>query len=243
MFTKRFIPIFVDTYANDIDVIYKMTRKLPFFFITALDVYNLLIEKYPDSRARFMPLSVSDKWRLAEVPVKDIDVIQIGRRSEILHNYMLKYCEKHPRVNYVYLDSKKSWEYISTVSGSVGKLETREAFMSMLRRARISLTSTPGIETGRFGAVDFFTPRFFESAVCYCHMIGHYTENKEAEYLNISSVCDNPRNYDEFESAVDRYLSEKEFTGKEAMETFIDANLTSKRAVTFWKVYKESCNK
>lgn len=240
---RRFIPIFLDCYAEEIDVIYKMTKRLPFYFVTAWDIYDLIKRRYPDSKVYFSPLSVSDKWRTDNIPYKDIDVIQIGRRSELLHNYMLKYCEKHPEVNYVYLDSKQSWNYISTINGNMGKFETRDDFMNMLRHARISLTSTPGIETGRFGKIDFFTPRFFESAICYCHMIGHYTENKEAEMLNIASVCDNPKSYEEFEKAVDKYLQETEFSGRTELETFIDSNVTSRRANQVWKVYRDYLEK
>lgn len=239
---KRFIPIFLDCYAEEIDVIYQMTKKLPFYFVTAWDIYDLIKKKYPDSNVYFSPLSVSDKWRTSDIPEKDIDVIQIGRRSELLHEYMLKYCEKNPQVNYVYLDSKQSWDYISTVNGNMGKLETRDVFMKMLRRARISLTSSPGIETGRFGKIDFFTPRFFESAICYCHMVGHYTENKEAELLNIKSVCDNPKSYEEFEKSVDKYLGETEFAGRAELEAFIDSNVTSKRARQVWDIFQTYLN-
>lgn len=229
---KNMIPIFLDVYECDTDVIIKMTKKLPFYFVTAFATYELIKKKAPDSKVFFMPLSISDRWISKDVPSKDIDVIQMGRRSSTLHEYMLQYCQIYPNVNYVYLESKKTWHYISTIHGDMGTLDTRGDYMNMLKRAKVSLVSTPGIETHRFGEFDFFTPRFYESAACYCLMIGRYTENEEAKRIEIKSVCPNIRNYNEFEYYISCYLHEglSDFN-KYLLYQFSKKNATSQRAM------------
>ena len=227
---KGFIPIFTDVYDYEIDVIHRMTKQLPFYFVTIMDIYDKLKSKYPACKVQYMPLSVSDKW-VGNMPEKSIDVIQIGRKSKYLHEIMLKYCESHPSVDYMYMDyhtELQTWGYFSTKRGYVGVLETRDQFMEALRSAKVSLVSTPGIETGRFGNIDFFTPRFFESAASYCWMLGHYTENNEAKYLEINTVCPNIRDYKEFEKYLDLYLSQQ--IEKDKVEYFLSKNKTSCRA-------------
>ena len=238
---KNMIPIFLDAYESDTDVIIRMTRKLPFFFVTAYDTYKEIKRKDPSSKVQFMPLSISDRWVDEEVYEKDIDVIQMGRRSETLHQYMIKYCENHPNVNYVYLESKKTWNYTSTTLGSMGTLDTRDEFMNMLRRARVSLVSTPGIETQRFGSFDFFTPRFFESSAAGCMMIGRYTENEESDLLDVNSVCSNVKSQKEFDDILDNML-EVGLTEEriQAIKTFTDRNVTSKRAIQILETIKSA---
>lgn len=233
---KHLIPVFLDAYEEDVPIIIKMTKNLPFYFVTAYDTYEQIKNVDANNNVKYMPLSIADKWVLNEMPEKDIDVVQVGRRSEYLHDFMMRYCEAHPEVNYVYLESKGSWEYISTTKGNIGRLDSREQFMRILQKSKVSLVSTPGIETGRFGNIDFFTPRFFESAASYCHMIGHYTDNKEAKLLNINSVCPNVFTYEDFSYYLDIYLNEKDFKGEEALKRFVENNKTSKRAEQIEKI-------
>lgn len=238
---KNMIPIYLDAYEEDTDIIIQMTKKLPFFFVTAYDTYESIKKKDLNSRVQFMPLSISDVWITKEIPHKDIDVIQMGRRSDVLHQYMMNYCDMHPNVNYVYLESKKTWNYTSTINGNMGTLDTRDDFMNMLRRAKVSLVSTPGLETQRFGKFDFFTPRFFESAAAWCMMLGRYTENEEADRLNISSVCHNVLDENDFAQVLSTYLSSGihgEY--RTNIELFLKNNCTSVRAKQIYRLIELS---
>lgn len=225
----RFIPIFLDVYEEEAETIFKLTKNLPFYFVTAMDTYRQIKTNHPESPVRFMPLSVADKWVCDKVPRKTIDVIQIGRKSEVLHSYMLKYCEKHPDVNYVYSQGRS---YYSTTRGDIGSCPSRGEFMDLLGSARVSLISTPGVTTHRFGNIDFFTPRIYESLSRFCRVIGHYTDNEEAQVLGIPSICPNVHNQEEF----DRYMTEALEKGDVSDEekgiflSFIRRHTTSTRA-------------
>lgn len=227
--SHRFIPIFIDVYDNESEKIYQLTKKLPFFFVTSMDTYHQIKDVHPDSSVQFMAQSIADKWVTEEVPQKSIDVIQIGRKSDLLHSCMLEYCKKHPAVNYVY---SQNGSFYSTVDGDIGKRSSREEFMALLGSARVCLVSTPGVTTHRFGNVDFFTARIYESAARFCRLIGHYSDNEEAQILGIPSICPNVHHQEEF----DRYMTEALEKGdvsdeeKEIFLSFIRKHTTSARA-------------
>ena len=174
----NFIPIFLDFSIDMVDEIFEATKNLPFFWVTCISIYEKLKEK--TTKVHYIPLSISDKWISQTVKVKDIDVIQFGRKNAILHEYMLNYCKSHPNVEYVFQTSDGSLTYTSTIRGNMGRFDTRVEYMKMISRSRVSLVSTPAIDSGKdFGGIDFFTPRFYESAAQYCHLIGRYTDNSD----------------------------------------------------------------
>lgn len=229
--TQNIIPIFLDFPVRMIDPIIKATAGLPVFFVTCKDIYNILIEK-GTRNVHFMPLSISDKYFADEAPKKTVDVIQFGRKNSVLHDYMLKYCELHPTVDYVFQSGDGTLTYESTTRGNVGKFDTRKEYVDMIKSCRVSLVSTPGCDKGRsgeFGAIDFVTPRFFESAAFYCHMIGRYTDNEETEELELGKVCPNVKSYEEFEKLIDLYLSAADWDWTTQRE-WTRRNLTSVRA-------------
>lgn len=229
--TKNIIPIFLDFPVSMVDPIIEATSSLPVFFVTCKDIYNMLIQKGVKN-VRFMPLSISNKYFTEEIPDKTVDVIQFGRKNSVLHEYMLKYCEVHPDVDYVYQSGDGTLTYESTTRGNVGKFDTRNEYVDMIKSCRVSLVSTPGCDKGRsgeFGNIDFVTPRFFESAAFYCHMIGRYTENDETEELRLGEVCPNVKSYKEFEKLMDLYLGTLDWDWT-AQRDWTKRNLTSERA-------------
>jgi hypothetical protein len=178
-----------------------------------------------------MPFSISDKYIANKIPIKNIDVIQLGRKNPILHQYMLDYCEKYKNIEYVYqICNKGHLEYVSTLRGNIGRYDTRQQYIELLSSCKISLVSTPSVDDSKkFHGIDFVTPRFFESAAFYCYMIGRYTENKETDLLGLSSICTNISSYESFENEISRLLSYKEFKYKDQYDVFLKNNCTSKR--------------
>lgn len=234
LYTKKdYIPIFLDFYASDVDEIIKATEKLPLFYVTSYDVFKIMKQK-GCKNVKYIPLSISDKYVNSEENKKTIDVIQFGRKNKILHEYMLKYCDSHKDVNYVYQTDGEKLTYYSTQNGDIGTFETRAEYFDLMSQCKVSLVSSPAVDGGRdFGeGIDFITPRFYESAANYCYMVGRYTENDETRNLKISTVCDNIKDYQQFEQCLDRYLSDDEFLKKREYEEFLENNKTSKRVET-----------
>ena len=213
-----------------IDEIIKATRYLPAFFVASKDIYNEMKEKGCEN-VYFINQCASDQYFSETVPLKDIDVVQIGRKNPILHQYMLDYCSEHPEVEYIYQGQNASLSYISTTRGDIGRLPGRKEFVDMMRRAKVSIVSTPKCDGSRnvFGGADLVTARFYESAVFYCMMVGRYTDNEETRELELDKICPNIKDYDEFKTIMDQYLS-REDVDKDLYHTFITKHLASNRA-------------
>ena len=228
--TGNIIPIYLDFSRDMVDTILKATEDLPAFFVASKDIYNDLKER-GCRNVYFISQCVSDQYYSDTVPEKKLDVVQIGRKNPVLHEYMLRYSKEHPGVEYIYQSADASLSYISTTRGNIGSLEGRTDFLDVLRSARVSLVSSPKCDGSRdvFGGADLITARFYESAVMYCHMIGRYTDNEESRELELDKVCPNVRDYSEFEALVDRYLDDTDYDWK-AYREFIMRNLASARA-------------
>lgn len=231
--TKNIIPIFLDFPVKTIEQIAYATKELPVFFVTCVDIFNKLNEIGVEN-VRYMPLSIADKHCVENTNTKEksVDVIQFGRKNELLHSFMLHYCEGHPDTEYVYQTTDGSLIYYSTTRGNLGKFDSRSNYLGMIGHSKVSLVSSPGIDKGRseeFGNIDFITPRFYESAALHCHMIGRYTKNAETEMLQLDTVCPYVDSYEELERLLDLYLHEESCDWM-AQEQFIEENKTSKRA-------------
>ncbi|MCR5460251.1 MAG: hypothetical protein K6F51_10165 [Acetatifactor sp.] len=223
------IPIFLDFHTEMIDEIIKATQKLPYFWVTSLEIYKKIREK--TDKVQYIPLSISDKWISHEVPQKDIDVIQFGRKNLVLHDFMINYCKRHPKTEYVYQTADSTLSYVSTKRGNLGKFELRSDYMKMVARCKVSLVSSPGIDNGKnFGGIDFFTPRFYESAAQYCHLIGRFTKNEEADYIGIESVCKLVESEKDFEDEMSKALQTECEKNLVAYKDFLTKNCTSVRA-------------
>lgn len=226
---KGYVPIFLDFAVNMVDEICQATKYLPFYFVTCLDIYNILKSKGSEN-VYYIPLSISDKYFTESVPEKSVDVIQFGRKNSILHEYMMRYCNDHPQVEYVYQSGDGSLTYESTTRGNIGRFDKRKDYFDLMASCRVSLVSSPGKDSSRdFGGIDFITPRFYESAINYCYMLGRYTENEESKLIGIDKVCPHIESYDEFEKNMDMYLKDKDFSKTYEYKEFIKNNVTSKR--------------
>lgn len=234
------IPIFLDFPADMVSEIRRATAKLPFYWVTCMDIYEKLIETGSEN-VHFIPLSISDKYWTGMVPKKSIDVIQFGRKNSKLHEYMLEYCKKRPGTEYVYQTEDGSLTYVSTTRGNLGRFDQREEYFQMMSSCRVSLVSSPGKDNSRdFGGIDFITPRFYESAVNYCYMIGRYTDNEESRATGINNVCPCIENYSEFETILEAYLNKKSFEQKDVFDAFIKMNVTSERAKMIMETVKRN---
>ena len=231
-FAGNTIPIYLDVWSDDLPEIVRQTKNLPIYFVTSYCAYEMLQEKFHEEKCVYLPLSVSDRYvDQVKSSHKDIDILQLGRKNRKLHEWALEYTKEHADVDYVYQTQDGSLTYESTVHGNIGRFDTREAFMSILSRARVSLVSSPAFDDGRdFGkGFDFFTPRFFESAAMGCYMLGRYSMNQEAEKLKIASVCPFVTNQVQFVDLLEERLQTMSFLQDAAYKGFVEANRTSKR--------------
>lgn len=239
---KSIIPIYLDVSENDFEHIIYETQKLPVYFVTALETCNRLRKLTGNNKCEYIPLSVSDMYVTDTPPSKYRDVIQLGRKNNKLHQYMLNLCEESPDIEYIYQvkDTNNKYSYYSTQKGNIGSHSTRQEFISLLQSAKVSLLSTPSIdENKKFGNLDFFTPRFYESAVFFCKMVGRYSINQEAEILGIQNICVNVNDYNTFKDCILNALNQSDNIDINKYTDFIEKNKTSERIKQIMKLLKK----
>lgn len=227
------IPVFLDVWSDfNIEEVVRRTKGFRLFYVTSRDVYNRVKATSPQSNVHYMPLSVADKYHSENFSAyrnKTIDVLHSSRKNPVLHEYMMQYADKHSGLDYVY---KENGEYISTLRGNIGRCLSREDYMNLIASAKVCLVGCSGIDGSRADTygICFPTPRFYESAVLGCALIGRYPENQEFRELNMSRYCPNITSYDQFTHELERALSQTPEELYAQNRDFILGSLTSKRA-------------
>ena len=228
------IPIFLDVWSIiDIISILRLTKGFKLFYVTARDALDRIKAKSPSSNVRYMPQSVSDKYHsenFAAYRNKYIDVFMPGRGNPVLHEYMLRYAAEHPNIKYVY--RRENFECIST-DGSISlRAGNREEYIHLLSSSKVSLVGCSGIDNARKGThgICFATPRFYESAILGCALLGRYPDNQEFTELNMRKYCPNITSYEQFCDELERALAQTPEELYAQNRDFILNSLTSKRA-------------
>lgn len=239
IYQPNFISIIIDCFRDRVDRVPELFKKNPLVFVTDYEVFQYLQLTSIAPKLRFIPLSISDIYYRQTVPEKKIDVLQMGRQNPVLHDWMMEVARKFPSIEYVYAEKKNEMHtYFSTTRGWIeDKADTREQFIQLLSSAKISLVSSPGVDGGeltRTGGFNPVTPRFYESAVSYCYMIGRFPDSPDFIYNKVANVCERPTSYEEFEMCVIDLLH-KPFDRQAVYEPFIQQHLTSTVAKTIKK--------
>ena len=232
------LPIFIDVFLDkEIDLLISATRNLRIFYVTSKDIFDRIKAKSPASGVHYMPLSVADMYHsedFARYRHKTLDVIQMGRKNPVLHEYMLRYAQEHPDIDYAYVaqGSASGHLYISTKRGEIGKVVDRKSFIKFLASAKVSLVSSPAYDGSitNILPLNFPTPRFYESAVLGCALLGRYPDNQEFTELNMRKYCHSVTSYEDFCEALERALAQSPEELYAQNRDFILNSLTSKRA-------------
>lgn len=230
-FGKRCIPIVMDVWENDIDLFIRCTAGFDLVFVTSLEVFER-ISMCGVCNVSYLPYSFPDQYFGESVPNKDIDIIQFGRTNPILDDYVNQLLIKYPYLNYVTTVHHQGKIFFhSSLNGLMELSDTRQKFMTMLGRSTISLVSTAGMDGSRdTGGFNPMSPRFYESAACYCRLIGRFPHNDEFDIFNFNRIADRVESYDEFEFLVLSYVG-KPFDRVDEYQDILKHHTTSARVI------------
>lgn len=238
---KNCIPIFLDIGLKQIDYMAFLTKNNSPFVVTCYDFYSEFKKKYTNHSINYMPLMIADIWK-NNISKKTIDIIQVGRKNAILHNYALEFVKKYPQYEYVYSDTYGTLgelNYKSTKGRQNISAKDRAKYMKLLAQSKVCLVSSPGIDSPKEWVIgmDFPTPRFYEAAASGCKMIGRYSKKYEFYLQKIDSVVHYINDYNEFETVMMECLNHQR--DDNILADFTDNHLTSK----WWKQFKNIiCN-
>ena len=211
---RNIIPLIIDFYLSDQDLpqFYKMYDKNRVVLISNKEVFDHLKEIGCPLNIQHLALSIPDKYAITPEKIfkKEYDLALMGRQNPIMEKYLQKYVETHPSLMYVYrkLENGK-FNYYTSNGSFLGEINNRDGYMGLMRKCKIGLYATPGIDGGEkyTNGYNQVTPRFLEYIACGCHVIARYPDNADTDYYDLSSVASKVESYQQFEAAMDMALS------------------------------------
>jgi len=212
---SRSVPWIIDWFLPDSDIptFLHSTSQCQLVLISSREAYERLMQHGADpKRYLHLPLSLPDRYRLdpSAGMHKDIDLALVGRNTSVLLDYARRYVTGHPGLRVVVKGPKRDghpWVY-DLDGNPVADIDSREDYLALMRRCRMFLYSTPGIDDGKptqgFSQV---TPRFLEALACGCRPLMRYPDNPDTQYYKLSDFGPSIDSYGQFKAEADRILS------------------------------------
>ncbi|MCB9032687.1 MAG: hypothetical protein H6553_02505 [Chitinophagales bacterium] len=235
---KKNVACFIVDYWKkyDINLFNKNFKDFSIVYLASLEAITFLKNNGCSLNLQHLAFSIADKHLslFHQIVEKDIDVIQIGRKNLLLDEMMLQYCKENPTVNYVHriIEDGKNI-YYSTKYGKIGELHTREALLTIMCRAKISIVSSPGLDGGdwKTGGLNPVTVRVLESAIAKCYMLGRFAHNEDYDYFGLKDlIFEVEDNYEHFKQVLENLLQKESFELGNQYEQFLQLHLNSVRA-------------
>ena len=233
--SARAIPAFIDLWQHtDWQALARQYRHCPLVLVSSLETVEYLRALGSPLPVAHFPLSLSDRYRTTadQVFAKQYDLVLAGRTNPVLAGFVRTFSERHPAVEVVaQQEVAGQLLYVSSHRGPLGPLTDRADYLDLLRKARISVYSTPGLDGGetRTGGFNPVTPRYLELLHARCRLIGRYPDNAETRFYELAKVCPHVDTYPEFEALMHRYLAQ-EPGPLPAYEAILSQHYTSCRA-------------
>jgi len=211
------IPVLIDYWKHvDLDSFYKAYRNCKLVLVTSLETFAYLKSQNCPLNIAHFPLSLSDRYKLEDDVCyeKKYDILLAGRlnvrTNQVLRNYLDEFVAKFPDIRFIYQkEIKNEFYYVSNHDELIGKFQTRQDYINLLRASKISFYSTPGLNGGekRTGGFNPVTPRYLELLSSQCLLLGKYPKNEDTDYYELEKVCPNIVSYEQFEGILLDYLN------------------------------------
>ena len=209
-YNKNTIPVIIDFWLDEsrLPGFYDAFKNVPLMLVTSREVYEFLLAHNCPIPVEHWALSYPDQYAFREscLENKKYDFVFFGRPNPFFVRYVERYASEHKDFVYILnngnIDDRK---YFDNEGNVVATDCGRQSYLDMIRSARITCYSTPGIDESKSitNAFNQVTPRVFEFLCNGCKVIGHYSDNPDTRWYNLSSVVPNVDTYKEFETVLD----------------------------------------
>lgn len=217
-------------------------EKSKLVLITSREVYEHLLEEggNPD-KIKHLALSLPDTYKLDpnEKIKKEYDVILVGRTSPLFKTYLAEYEKKNPHLSVLTQKVENGhYNFYDNEGKSVGNADTRKSYIEWMRKSRIVLYCTPGIDGDRVtNGFSQVTPKFLEALSCGCHVILRYKDNPDTRYYEFSRFGESVETYEQFEKQMDKALTTQ--PDLEFYADYLKKHYTSQRANELKNILKD----
>ncbi len=208
---KNIIPCMIDFFCRDnyeLQQFYKRYDKNPLVLISSKEAYDYLVSVQCPLNIKHLALSIPDKYCFDETTYseKSYDVVMLGRQNKVFKSFLEQYKKMHPDLTYVFGTMEGNrFLYRDSYGNNLGYLDSRADYMEMMRKSRIGLYATPGMDGGREHTNGFnpVTPRFLEYIASGCHVLARYPKNSDTDYYELDKMSTRIETFGQFEKAMD----------------------------------------
>lgn len=191
----------------------------PLILVMSRDAYEQLHGAFPQLPLRHVAMPLPDKYLPTANATFDkrFDCAQMGRRNTAMTVWLERYAAEHPGFTYINrriapdhsTDGKNHLMYYSNTGEEFGQLLDREAFLGLMRQARVGLYAAPGLDGDEVRTKNNHqvTVRPLEYLSQGCRMVGKWVPNADTAWWQLDTVCPNVQTYDEFAQTLERELS------------------------------------
>ena len=235
--SSRIIPCIIDWYLKtpeELRDFFKHYSNHKLILVTSKEVFDYL--SLIDTPIPFghLPLSISDKYRITPDTIfeKDLDVVLMGRQNPVLLEWLARYSESHPEITIVSSKREKdNYNYYTQDGKFVANAVGRNQCMDLLRRSKVSLYSTKGMDDDytffNLNGFSQVTPRLFESMATGNHVIARYKENADTDFYQLNTIFPHTDSYESFKKQMDIALVQP--VDMRAYSNYLEKHYTSTR--------------
>lgn len=210
---NRITPVIVDAFIADdyLPVFYKKYGDCPLVLISSIETYEYLKSVNCPLNIRYWGLSLSDDYKLDSDNEydKEIDILLAGRQNDVLLSYLEQYLQDNKQIEVVRSDIEDGQLiFTSNNRGALGSFNGRNEYIDLLRKSRVIMYATPGIDGGekRTKGYNPVTPKYLEALSSQCKIVARYPDTVETKLYEVDKLCSSTDSYDTFKSHMDRYL-------------------------------------
>ena len=211
---KNVSVVIIDFFLSieQLPIFWKRYSKVNHLYVSNLQVLHYLNANNPQRLVEHCPLSLPDRYAITKDTRfdKPYDLVMIGRQNVVLKEFLEKYEQEHD-ISYVFVKRSPDghFEAFTNKGERVGNADTREEYLNLLKKGKVTLYSTSGTDNDRVGTNGFHqvTPRFLEALACGCHVLSRFDDNEDTDFYELRRMSHKIDSYNDFEAAMDKALS------------------------------------
>lgn len=241
---KNIVPLIVDFYLKkeNLPAFYRMYDNHKIVLVSNLEVMDFLKKNECSLNIGHLALSISDKYEITSEThfEKEYDAALIGRQNPKLKEWLEIYAKKHEDFIYVYgVREKDMFNHYTNKGDFIGNISQRNQFIDLMRKSRVGLYATPGMDGGekRTNGFNQVTPRFLEFIACGCHILSRYMKNADTDYYEMGKITTCIDSYQQFEEEMDKARANK--VDMKLYSEYLSNHYTSIRARQLMQVIKD----
>ncbi len=207
------IAYIIDAWENSMEYIAANIDTVDIVLMAFQDSINFLKKYIPPrlmKKIYLYPVFIDPLMYPKKSPNKLYDVIQVGRRDDILHQWAIKYSNKKKH-SYIYQKrNQRGMYYLEDREWEAENYQlSYQDLIKVLSQSKIALVSPPDrADRKRTGRISPLTHRYLEAAMCQAVTVGFTPASGEYAHHFPKKFTIVAKDYEEFEEICDRLIDD-----------------------------------